>query len=281
MKRYPNIESMSDSLRTGAPLLVVYLRDEHVENLPDHVSLRLPDGSKQKIATEIVACTGTAVPHIGQVSAEVCDAANANSPGSMCCLLRSTTRPGWRGLVTCGHVLTGGYFIDYGGVLGAERCTPVLLNGQTGGNWFFQQMRSNQDIAVAEVPADTNLLDGYHAFPGDYYNVDDSDLATPEPNVTILSHSNNKRDAYILDYNVGFPVNYFGAPPQYICDIILLGSTNDRQTSTTVSAGGDSGSCVFHKASGRLIGMLMGGNNKFSFVLPLQATLETFNFKPL
>jgi len=67
--------------------------------------------------------------------------------------------------------------------------------------------------------------------------------------------------------------------PGYVHNIILIGSTNDRSSSQTVSVGGDSGNCVYRKETGRLIGMLLGGNRKFSFVLPLQETLNSFNFK--
>ena len=67
--------------------------------------------------------------------------------------------------------------------------------------------------------------------------------------------------------------------PRYVRNIILIGSTNNRSASMTVSKGGDSGSPVFHKETGRLIGMLLGGNKKFSFVLPLQDTFNSFNFK--
>jgi hypothetical protein len=83
-----------------------------------------------------------------------------------------------------------------------------------------------------------------------------------------------------LDFNVSFEIKYFNSA-RFVRNIILIGSTNDRTTSKTVSVGGDSGSCVYHKDSGKLIGMLLGGNNKFSFVLPLQETLNSFNFKPL
>ena len=53
----------------------------------------------------------------------------------------------------------------------------------------------------------------------------------------------------------------------------------DKNKSTTVSSGGDSGSCVYHKQSGKMIGMLLGGNDTFSFVLPFEQTLKNNNFK--
>jgi hypothetical protein len=81
-----------------------------------------------------------------------------------------------------------------------------------------------------------------------------------------------------LDFNVSFEIKYFNSP-KYVRNIILIGNTNDRATSQTVSVGGDSGSCVYHKETGRLIGLLLGGNKKFSFVLPIQETLNSFNFK--
>jgi hypothetical protein len=78
--------------------------------------------------------------------------------------------------------------------------------------------------------------------------------------------------------NVSMKVNY-GLSERIMRNIILIGTSKDKNQSTTISVGGDSGSCVYHKESKQLIGMLMGGNDKFSFVLPFEKTLVENNFK--
>jgi len=100
-----------------------------------------------------------------------------------------------------------------------------------------------------------------------------------------LSRGNKKTEAFILDYNIGFPFRYENGT-FYKKDIILIGSVPDRKNSKPVSEKGDSGSCVFiagidkdtKKASNKMVGILLGANENFTFVLPIQSTL-TPNFK--
>ena len=193
-------------------------------------------------------------------------------------MVDSSTNPNFKGIVTAGHVFTYGDFFTYGGVLGENQRRDGLINGNPKSKLFFQQMKFNQDIAITEVTDKTNLLENYISFAKGFYQVSESDFNTNIPNITIASRQNNVRDAFILDFNVSFEIKYFNSP-RYVRNIILIGSTNDRATSQTVSVGGDSGSCVYHKETGRLIGLLLGGNKKFSFVLPIQETLNSFNFK--
>ncbi len=278
LAKNPNIECVSDTLKDGNSCVTIYVKDNQIGTIPKVLSVILNNGSIIKIPTEIIPNSGESKPHIGQATDELSDSISPTYHGSICCIVDSTTNPNFKGVVTSGHVFTNGDFIDYGGVLGENQRRDGLLNGNPKLKLFFQQMKYNQDIAIAEVIDKSNLFDNYISFAKGFYQVSESDYNSNAPNVTIVSRQNNVRDAYILDINVSFEIKYFNSP-RYVRNIILIGSTNDRATSQTVSTGGDSGSCVYHKETGRLIGMLLGGNNKFSFVLPLQETLASFNFK--
>ncbi|MDJ1505165.1 hypothetical protein [Xanthocytophaga agilis] len=276
--KYPNIESVSDTLKKGDSCVTIYVKDNQTASIPKEVDVTLKSGSVLKVPTEIVADTGIAKPHIGQATDELSDSNSPDYFGSICCIVESTTNNNFKGVVTAGHVFTYGDYFNYGGVLGQNQKRDVLLNGNPKATLFFQQMKFNQDIAIAELEDKSNLLNNYISFGNVFYKVSENDLNSATPNATIASRQNNKRDVFILDFNVSFEIKYFNLP-RYIRDIILIGSTNDRTTSQTVSVGGDSGSCVYHKATGKLIGLLLGGNNKFTFVLPIQETLNSFNFR--
>lgn len=277
MARYPNIESVSDTLKDGNSTVTLYLSDHDSTAIPKEVSATLKNGSVIKVPTEVITGSGKGIPHVGQAGDELSDSNSPTYYGSVCCLVSSVTNPDFKGLVTSGHVFTYGDFRDYGGVLRDTQRRQALLNGNPSAQLFFQQMKFNQDLAIAELTDQASLPANYLSFKG-FYRVSESDLQAASPNITIASRGNKVRDAYILDFNVSFEIGYFNSP-RYMRNIILIGSTNDRATSRTVSGGGDSGSCVYHKETGRLIGMLMGGNTKFSFVLPLEDTLNAFNFK--
>ena len=278
LAKHPNIECVSDTLKDGNSAVTISVKDNQIESIPKELSATLKNGSVVKVPTEIISDSGEGKPHIGQSTDELSDSNSPNYFGSICCIVDSTTNPNFKGVVTAGHVFTYGDFYNYGGVLGQNQKRDGLINGNPKSQLFFQQMKFNQDIAITEITDKTNLLDNYISFAKGFYQVSESDFNSNIPNVTIASRQNNVRDAYILDFNVSFEIKYFNSP-KYVRNIILIGNTNDRATSQTVSVGGDSGSCVYHKETGRLIGLLLGGNKKFSFVLQIQETLNSFNFK--
>lgn len=287
LAKHPNIECVSNTLKDGKSVVTIYVRDSETGAIPTEVTATLKNGSVIRVPTEVIPGAGEGTPHIGearlndavgQATDELSDSYSPNYYGSVCCLVGSTTNPNFKGLVTSGHVFTYGDFRDYGGVLGQDQTREGLLNGMPSTRLFFQQMKFNQDLAITELTDKAQIPNDYLSFAGGFYEVSESDLHTENPNITIASRQNHIRAAYILDFDVSFEIKYFNTP-RYIRNIILIGSTRDRATSQTVSSGGDSGSCVYHTESGKLIGMLLGGNAKFSFVLPLQDTLHSFNFK--
>jgi hypothetical protein len=278
LARFPNIASVSDTPINGKPHVTIYVADDNISAIPLKLSAQLKDGTIVEIPVEIVANAGVGKPQLSQVGDEVSDLSEPDFIGSICCMVKARSNADFVGLVTSGHIFTQGRFFNHGGVLNESHRTPVLLNGQPQGTLYFQQMKSTQDIAIVEMEADLTLRDGYTSFQNGFYRVTEKDYKSELPNVTVLSRKSGRRDAFILDSNVSFEINYFDVS-RYIRNIILIGDTNDRKTSHNVSVGGDSGGCVFHKDTGKLIGILLGGNSRFTFVLPIEQTLESFDFK--
>lgn len=269
MAKYPNIESVSDSLKhEGEYFVTIYVRDDKTDQIPKELTVTFPNGTESKVETEIIADTGSGRPQCDEVS----DTQTPEYLGSLCCMVESGINPTFLGAVTSGHVFTFGDFKNYGGFLGTKR--GVNINRQNVAQLYFQQMKYNQDLAVVELSNKVNVK----SFPDGFYTITETDLKTKTPNITIESKNGNIRTAYILDHNVTFDVKYFNGTRQ-MQNIILIGDAPDREKSKNVSQGGDSGSCVYHTQTGKLIGMLLGGNEKFTFVLPLQDTLKTYNFK--
>ncbi|MGO4699609.1 hypothetical protein AB4Z50_35995, partial [Paenibacillus sp. 2TAB26] len=135
------------------------------------------------------------------------------------------------------------------------------------------------DLAIAKVedlPEDSN----YVKFNNQFHQVIDKDVKTDFANITMLSKGNKIKTAFIIDYNVGFPVHYDNGP-FFKKNLICIGTTNKRETTMPISDDGDSGSCIYHTKTNKLIGMLLGKNEKFSLVLPIEEALKTFNLKTI
>jgi hypothetical protein len=276
--KYPNIESISETIKSGKSCITLYLKDNNVNNIPSFVDAKLNDTIKLKVQTEIVTNVGRGTPHLGQLTLDIVDSKTPNYFGSICCLVDSLLYPNFKGVITSGHIFTKGNYIDYGGYVKSNQIRNALFKNKTIGKLYYQEINFAQDIAIVELIDESNLLDNFLSFSMDFYDCGIEDLNSEKPNVTILSKGNNMREAYILDFNFTRQV-YYGKTPRFVTNLVLIGTSPNKNDSETVSEGGDSGSCVYHTISGKMIGMLLGGDAKFSFVLPFDETLKMNNFK--
>lgn len=281
--KFPNIASISDAVHDlkGAVshVVAIYLKDNNTAGLPTQLEVTMPDNTKQSIDTEVIRSVGTGSIQVDQRKDSVSDAGSITYQGSVCCLVKSATNPNFIGLVTSGHVYSNGNYVNRNGILAEDNRGMSRLNGQNAGPWYLQIIDSSQDIAVADISGMAEPTEGYIQVK-DYHEVTDKDVGTPLPNVTLIAKS-HKADAFIIDYNVAFDIDYSDVADKRVNNIILIGTDKVRESSKPVSGPGDSGCCIVEKATGRLVGILLGGNDKYSFVLPIKKTLESYSFKPL
>ncbi len=282
--KFPNITSISDTLSDGESCVILYLEDNNQKGLPEYVMAEINESTKIKVKTEIVSNAPAAKIHLGQAYDEISDASNPKGYGSFCTLLTNSDNPDYKFLATAGHNFTKGKFKSMGGFVYGDDQKDVLLNGQKIGSLFYQRMHFTQDLAIVKLDSNSGLLNNYISFKNGFKELTVDDVAPKRPNVTIASRKNDKRigsnvrDAYILDINTPFDIMYNGENRRFL-NVILLGNTNIRDESKEVSMRGDSGSCVYCNKTQKLIGILVGGNGKFSFVLPLKDLFELYNFK--
>ncbi|MFN8354704.1 MAG: hypothetical protein U0Y10_09670 [Spirosomataceae bacterium] len=277
-EQFSSIEFVSDTLKDGVSCLTIYIKDNNIAGIPSYVTAQINETTLIKVKTEIVTNIGEGKPHFAQLTNNIANSNTSQLLGSICGLVESTINPNLKGVLTSGHIFTQGKFIDFDGFVDSEQAHDTLSNGNSIGELYFQQMIPNQDIAVVKLNNTTAISTQLKKFSAGFYNVSQSDLNLSTKNVTILSKENNQRDAFIIDMNVSMRLHY-DVTQKIMRNIILIGSDTDKNKSTTVSTSGDSGSCVYHKDSGKMIGMLLGGNDKFSFVLPFEQTLLDHNFK--
>lgn len=281
---FPNIISVSDTLLDGESCLTLYLEDNNLKNIPKYVIAEINEYTKIQVKTEIISNSPPGTTHIGQATDEINDSINANGFASFCVLISNMDNPDLRFLVTAGHNFTNGNFKSMGGFVYDDERREVLINNQKKGTLFYQRMHFNQDLAIVKLAETENLLENYISFKNGYKELSIDDVTTDAPNVTIASRKNenrtgpNIRDAFVLDINIPFDIMYNGEKRRFQ-NVILIGNTNKRENSKEVSIRGDSGSCVYCNKTKRLIGILIGGNGKYSFVLPIKEVLETNNFK--
>lgn len=273
--KFPNILSISDTVydfdNTESHVIVLYLDDNNASELPDKLEVKMPDGMIRTIPTEIIKDVGSGSISVNQKD----EISNGKFHGSVCCIVDTGND---LKLATAGHVFSEGRSTDFGGELAIELQTQAKINKSVIGNWFFQVINSRNDVALASI--DNFMEDnGCISFRDkDHYEVKDQDVRKTK--VKVISNVSNPktRDAYILDYNTVWGVKY-NNEKIIKSNIIVIGNSTDRNKSGTVSQGGDSGGCVYEPISGNLVGLILGGNSRFTWVLPLKEIFDEYNYK--
>lgn len=249
----------------------MYLDDNNASELPDKLEVKMPDGMIRTIPTEIIKDVGSGSISVNQKD----EISNGKFHGSVCCIVDTGND---LKLATAGHVFSEGRSTDFGGELAIELQTQAKINKFVIGNWFFQVINSRNDVALASI--DNFMEDnGCISFRDkDHYEVKDQDVRKTK--VKVISNVSNPktRDAYILDYNTVWGVKY-NNEKIIKSNIIVIGNSTDRNKSGTVSQGGDSGGCVYEPISGNLVGLILGGNSRFTWVLPLKEIFDEYNYK--
>lgn len=271
--KYSNIASISDAvddIYADKYVVAIYLKDNNKSGIPEALNVKMPDGSIARIPTEIIDGVDEGGIHLNQNSL----ISNGLTIGSICCIVEAQ---GVKCAVTAGHVYSKGFDKDAGGILDDALQSMAHLDTTISGKWIFQVIDSWNDIALAsfeEVEEDMN----YISFKNNqHYIVQDTDIKNTK--VQVISAVGNRiaNEAFILDYNTAWDVRYRGGKVTK-SNIIVIGTTPDRNTSTCVSQPGDSGGCVYVKEKG-LVGLILGGNSKFTWVLPVKDIFDTYNFK--
>ena len=182
---------------------------------------------------------------------------------------------GKKALISAGHVCSGLYATNYGGWLNSDQSRNVILNGSTTiGKWKFQQITSSIDVALIELNEEADFNQMVSFADTGLYDISDSSI---KQEVTLNSCISRQRKGFILDFNTTWPVQYT-AEIQNKTNIILVGSSPDRDNSKTLSEAGDSGGVVYHSETGKLVGIILGGNKKYTWVLPLTNFINKYEF---
>jgi hypothetical protein len=271
LKQFPNIICLSDAVHdlhhSETHVVAIYISDDHAQGIPEKLTVKTLTGKDKEIATEIISGIGNGRLHFDQKTGIL----NDDWVASICCMIKLPEQTG-TAIITSGHLYTKGYSDKANGWLSGEEIKQVMTDqNETIGHWHFLQINTEQDLAVIKLNASNNDPDFIKFGGKGFYKVTDKDVKKEK--VTLVSKINGLREGTILDYNCVWPVPYYNET-QYKNNVILIGSIDSRGNSTTLSAEGDSGGCVYHSSSKKLVGIILGGDAKYTWVLPIKETFD-------
>jgi hypothetical protein len=276
--KFPNIMTVSDSVRNignvQEPIVILYLSDNNTEGLPSHLPVRLPDGTTKVLSTELVPDNDDGSVHFCQK-----DPVDSNdNKGSICCMVSKTVmRKRIRMGVTAGHVYTGGDHTSFDGELTGSQQTILSINGDRSGKWFMQLIDHKNDIGIFTIEEGEPNAEMISFKSAGHYEVKSTDVGTTQVKLISAASPQKIRQGYILDFNLGWDVPYRNGKFT-VNNIVLIGDNPVRKNSKSLSIEGDSGGLVYEPQSGKFVGLILGGNNRFTWVLPIKQVLNDFHF---
>lgn len=281
--QFPNIASVSDTVSdaNGATqgVVALYVTDGNTSGMPSALIATLGDGSTVNVPTEIISNVGDVQIQSLQDS-QIVGAATPHEIGSIGCMVSSSDDTTLRGVLTSGHIYSNGNSDSVGKIIDPANRKAVDIAGINAAAWYFQLISAEQDLAVAALNSDYTAESAI-LFKGCFYDVNDSDVGKTK--VTLVSAIRHTRQGYILDHNYPRSVPYKDNIQVPFTNIILIGSAQIRDDSHPVSEDGDSGGAVFVNdgVNNQLVGLILGRDNKFTYVLPIKETLNDWDFNLL
>jgi hypothetical protein len=138
-------------------------------------------------------------------------------------------------------------------------------------------MGLNIDLAVIELENNQAVHQRFPELPTTCTNLTEADKNTKIENVELIS-KNYRKKAFIQDFDLKESIKYNNVNVLFN-NLIRIGTSANPNNSNRLTVEGDSGACVVKLGTNELIGILIGGCDKFSHVLPIHEFLDNNSFK--
>lgn len=193
--------------------------------------------------------------------------------GTICCKIN---RENATSLLTCSHVLTAGSGKNrFGEIVPPE---PANIGGPPNGDGKFIYAVCDDKYDLALVSPDDHQF-SYKIQPKKERALTPSDNINTK--VKVVCRNEEVKKGAIVVYKATDPIEIEYEPNDLfgVRDLIILSNItveNGVNTYARVTVPGDSGACVFDE-NDHPIGMIVAGNSKFSYAIPMTSILKRLN----
>lgn len=273
--KFPNIEFLNDSIALvngdRKDVLGIYVRDDNTTGMPDKVPVRLPSGKTFMVNTEIIGGIGVGRPTDGMDGAVA--RRGSFSSGSGCCIVHDEEH---FFLLTNCHVFTGKLLQN---PLNETGRPDVLYNKKEIGKWQFGTMTAAGDFALVELEDHKDFIKKSKA---ETFNNQTREITKDDwkkTRVTVRGNtSKTVQDAFVIDQVINkASIEYKEGEKIVFSEIILLGDKPGTNCQP-VTDEGDSGGAVYDDDM-RLIGIVTGMDNHFTYVIPVKKFIDDKNLQ--
>lgn len=247
--------------------ILINTTEQNKSEYPSQLPVQLASGEKIKVHTEVIVVNAIAKPHAGTGNS-ICNQLTTAISGTICCtIIQRKDGNDVVSYLTCSHVLSAGEAIDKGGYINDNRDVALSPSFQFSpiGTWYYGKLNKEFDIALVDTSG--------------YLTPAASGMDAPVPYHTGLIGKKVKINgqltqatAYIIGSSTeGIPFEYNGKVIQ-ITNLIKLSRYPYQHESITT--GGDSGALVSLSENNVPLGMVIGSNERYTFISSLTTILN-------
>lgn len=246
----------------------VHLKGKSKGTLPSTVQAKLGSGKMINFIVRPIYEVGVTTVSVGQ-GATIGDEKTSDYLGTICCRVE---RNGEERLLTCSHIVTGGTAENLFGDL--THPDGAVIAGQGGSLFTYAICTEQFDLALA-APEDSVF--SYRIQPRKGRNPAPSDILRTKVKVVCR---NSIKEGVIVNDCVSDPyeLTYKNDQPHSLSNLMVISRIDDNGDFNGVIVGGDSGACVYDEDD-HPIGMIVAGNDKFSFAIPIMNILSKLKAK--
>jgi len=260
----------------GNKAVGVFLSDADDKRIPLKVQVHMPDGNNHVVNIRIIKGLGKTKAHFANSTTGSVALSSAQSyTGSACCILQDPSDNTKNFMLTSCHVLTDG---DLANPLDNTNNENVTYNSLVAGTWVYGSITSFGDYATVALSDNFDLENSGLSYSKGTRDIDEAtDLNAP---FFIKSQFNDGgKTAYLhglarnkisIEYHFGHNLVYD--------KIMMLSDSKDITGGKTLTQGGDSGGAVYD-ASNILVGIIVGGNDVFSYAIPVKNIIDSLKLQ--
>jgi hypothetical protein len=250
------------------PVIILHSTLQNNAGYPPSFQGRLDSGKIYNVKTEVVY--GFTEPEIHLDPGDSISHKDfSHTPGTICCCVKDNQRTY---LLTCAHVMTGG----------APVVTVTTTNGWVNlktpddtksadtkfapiGTLAFALIDNELDAALSETTEVIRPVVNINVPPADYTDALNGAEVRIEGKL-------NKTQAFVQGYSQE-PIKFRYSGGSHKLGGLILISNNNIGTPVTATQKGDSGAMVYLVKDRVALGMVIGGNSQYTYVIPLSRIL--------
>jgi hypothetical protein len=278
MGRFPIIIALAPGIigetKKNTICVDIFTGEGDISKIPKRLKVVFSKNKYGYVRTEIIRSSLTGKSHSTTVQSGtiIFNKRKPGSFGTLGCFMKGITG-NKKYFITCNHVLTSDTFLNefIKGEIVATKQKGIKTDI---GKWHFGKMNDQIDLAVCEYLTDQNSTIKKETFI--YEELDTEPAILISSSIKVYGKNHSTYSGFVVNPKIDFQIKYENKNI-VLKNMILVSASKSANNYKTLTEGGDSGALVVTEDSNSIIGIVVGGDSKFTCVIPFNRIQNELN----